>query len=139
MALIGGCTMAVVYVPYVVVRVGMHAPITGGYLSSVLPVAWAAAALASASVSAWAYRFITIGARTRDARSHPDWVGADDRFTRAYRGRRLLRSARVSGRHGRIWKPADRVRRGRTSGMLRRLSSRPSISSHKRLALPSLE
>ena len=61
MALIGGCTMAVVYVPYVVVRVDMHAPITGGYLSSVLPVAWAAAALASASVSAWAHRFIVSG------------------------------------------------------------------------------
>ena len=61
MALIGGCTTAVVYVPYVDVRVGMHAPITGGYLSSVLPVAWAAAALASASVSAWAHRFIVSG------------------------------------------------------------------------------
>lgn len=61
MALIGGCTMAVVYVPYVVVRVGGHAPITGGYLSSVLPVAWAAAALASASVSVWARRFIVSG------------------------------------------------------------------------------
>jgi MFS family permease len=61
MALIGGCTMAVVYVPYVVIRVGMHAPITGGYLSSVLPVAWAAAALGSASVSAWAHRFIVSG------------------------------------------------------------------------------
>ena len=61
MALIGGCTMAVVYAPYVVIRVGMHAPITGGYLSSVLPVAWAAAALASAAVSAWAHRFIVSG------------------------------------------------------------------------------
>jgi MFS family permease len=61
MALIGGCTMAVVYLPYVVVRVDMHAPITGGYLSSVLPVAWAAAALGSASVSAWARRFIVLG------------------------------------------------------------------------------
>lgn len=61
MALIGGCTMAVVYVPYVVTRVDMYAPITGGYLSSVVPVAWAAAALASASVSAWARRFIVLG------------------------------------------------------------------------------
>jgi MFS family permease len=61
MALIGSCTMAVVYVPYVVVRVDMHAPITGGYLSSVLPVAWAAAALGSASVSTWARRFIVLG------------------------------------------------------------------------------
>lgn len=61
MALIGGCTMAVVYVPYVVTRVDMHPPITGGYLSSVLPVAWAAAALASASMSAQARRFIVSG------------------------------------------------------------------------------
>jgi len=61
MALIGGCTMAVVYVPYIVTRVGMHAPITGGYVSSVLPVAWATAALASASASAWANRFIVLG------------------------------------------------------------------------------
>jgi MFS family permease len=61
MALIGGCTMAVVYVPYVVTRVDMHAPITGGYLSSVLPMAWTTAALASASASAWAHNFVVSG------------------------------------------------------------------------------
>ena len=61
MALIGGCTIAVVYVPYVITRVDLHSPITGGYLSSVLPVSWAAAALASASVTTWAHRFIVSG------------------------------------------------------------------------------
>jgi MFS family permease len=59
MALIGGGTMAVVYVPYVVTRIDMHAPITGGYLSAVIPAAWAAAALAGASAGGvWAARFI---------------------------------------------------------------------------------
>ena len=61
MSLIGGCTLAVVYVPYVVTRVGMHAPVTGGYLSAVIPLTWAAAALASASISASAHRFIVLG------------------------------------------------------------------------------
>ncbi len=62
MALIGGCTMAVVYVPYLVTRIGLHAPITGGYLSAVIPAAWAAAALAGASAAdAWAARFIVTG------------------------------------------------------------------------------
>jgi len=62
MALIGGCTMAAVYVPYVVIDVGKHAPITGGCLSAVIPVSWTAAALATASVrSAWAHRFILSG------------------------------------------------------------------------------
>ena len=61
MALIGGCTIAVVYVPYVITRVDLHSPITGGYLSSVLPLAWASAALASASVSSWEHRFIVSG------------------------------------------------------------------------------
>jgi MFS family permease len=61
MALIGGCILAVVYVPYVVTRVGMHAAITGGYLSAAIPLTWAAAALASASASGWAYRFILSG------------------------------------------------------------------------------
>jgi predicted MFS family arabinose efflux permease len=62
MALIGGCTMAVVYVPYLVTRIGLHAPITGGYLSAVIPAAWAAAALAGASAAdAWATRFIVTG------------------------------------------------------------------------------
>ncbi len=61
MALIGGCTIAVVYVPYVITRVDLYPPITGGYLSSVLPLAWAAAALASASVSRWQHRFIVSG------------------------------------------------------------------------------
>jgi MFS family permease len=60
MALIGGCTIAVVYVPYVITRVDMHPPITGGYLSSVLPLAWATAALASASASRWENRFIVL-------------------------------------------------------------------------------
>jgi len=62
MALIGGCTMAAVYVPYVVVQVDMHAPIAGGYLSAVIPLSWTAAALATASVgSAWAALFILSG------------------------------------------------------------------------------
>jgi MFS family permease len=62
MALIGGCTMAVVFVPYVVTRVGMHAPITGGYLSAVIPLSWAAAALAAASApKAWVPRLIRFG------------------------------------------------------------------------------
>jgi hypothetical protein len=61
MALLGGCTLAVVYVPYVVTRIGMHAAVTGGYLSAVIPVTWAAAALASASASTAAYRFIVSG------------------------------------------------------------------------------
>lgn len=62
MGLIGGCTMAVVYVPYVVIEVGMHPPITGGYISAVIPLSWAAAALAGASVGgAWARRFIVSG------------------------------------------------------------------------------
>jgi MFS family permease len=62
MALIGGCTMAAVYVPYVVIDVGKHAPITGGCLSAVIPVSWTAAALATASVrSVWAHRFILSG------------------------------------------------------------------------------
>ena len=102
MALIGGCTMAVVYVPYVVIRVDMHAPITGGYLSSVLPVAWAAAALASASVSAWAHRFIVSGPilvtfgliLTGWALTTGSLVADCDR--------RSLWSVRVSGWHGRI-------------------------------------
>jgi hypothetical protein len=62
MALIGGCTMAAVYVPYVVIDVGKHAPITGGCLSAVIPVSWTAAAVATASVrSARGHRFILSG------------------------------------------------------------------------------
>jgi MFS family permease len=62
MSLVGGCTMAVIYVPYVVTHVGMHAPITGGYLSAVIPLSWAVAALASASAApAWAPRLIVGG------------------------------------------------------------------------------
>jgi MFS family permease len=62
MALIGGCTMAAVYLPYVVIQVGMHAPITGGYLSAVIPLSWTATALATASVKGgWARWFILSG------------------------------------------------------------------------------
>jgi MFS family permease len=62
MALISGCTMAAVYVPYVVIRVGMYAPIAGGCVSAVIPLSWTAAALASASVEGgWACRFILSG------------------------------------------------------------------------------
>ncbi len=62
MALIGGCTMAAVYVPYVVVQVGMHAPVIGGCLSAVIPLGWAAAALAGASrAGPWAHRLIVCG------------------------------------------------------------------------------
>jgi MFS family permease len=62
MALIGGCTMAVVYLPYVVTRVDLRAPIVGGYLSAILPLSWALAALASASAAkAWAPRLIVLG------------------------------------------------------------------------------
>jgi MFS family permease len=61
-ALIGGCTMAVVYVPYVVTRVGMHSVITAGYLTALLPLSWAVAALASASAGdRWADRLIVSG------------------------------------------------------------------------------
>lgn len=61
MALIGGCTLAVVYVPYVIVRVDLYPPVTGGYLSAVIPLTWAATALATASIGPWAHRFILSG------------------------------------------------------------------------------
>jgi MFS family permease len=61
MALLGGCTLAVVYVPYVIVRVDLYPSVTGGYLSSVIPLSWAATALATASIGAWAHRFIVSG------------------------------------------------------------------------------
>lgn len=61
MALIGGCTLAVVYVPYVIVRVDLYPPVTGGYLSAVIPLTWAATAIATASIGSWAHRFILSG------------------------------------------------------------------------------
>ena len=61
MALIGGCTLAVVYVPYVIVRVDLYPPVTGGYLSAVIPLTWAATAIATASIGSWAHRFILLG------------------------------------------------------------------------------
>ena len=62
MALMAGSTTAAFYVPYVITKVGGHAPIAGGYLSAVVAVSWTVAALASASAGrARARRFIIAG------------------------------------------------------------------------------
>jgi MFS family permease len=63
MALMAGCTTAVLYVPYVAVAIGGYPPIAGGYLSAVVAVSWTVAAFASASAGGeWAARSILGGA-----------------------------------------------------------------------------
>jgi len=62
MALTVGSTMAVVYLPYVVVEIGGYAPIFGGYLSAVLALSWTAASFVTASAERkWAVRSILAG------------------------------------------------------------------------------
>lgn len=62
MALTVGSTMAVVYLPYVVVEIGGYAPIVGGYLSALLALSWTAASFVTASADRkWAVRSILIG------------------------------------------------------------------------------
>jgi hypothetical protein len=62
MALTVGSTMAVVYLPYVVVDVGGYTPIVGGYLSAVLALSWTAASFVTASAGrVWAVRSILLG------------------------------------------------------------------------------
>ena len=62
MALMAGSTTAAFYVPYVVTKVGGHAPIVGGYLSAAVAVSWTLAAFAGASAGrASARRFVICG------------------------------------------------------------------------------
>jgi MFS family permease len=64
MALTVGSTMAVVYLPYVVVEVGGYAPIVGGYLSAILALSWTAASFVTASAGReGAVRWIVLGVR----------------------------------------------------------------------------
>ena len=66
-----------------------------------LPVSWAAAALASASVSTWAHRFIVSGPILVTLGLILTEVGANDRFTHVWRLRwRSLRSVRELGWRG---------------------------------------
>jgi MFS family permease len=49
MALMVGCTTAVLYLPYVSTEIGGYSPIMGGYLSAIVSLSWTAAAFASGS------------------------------------------------------------------------------------------
>ena len=107
MALIGGLTMAVVYVPYVVTRVDMHAPITGGYLSPVLPYLGLPPALASASVTTWAHRFIESGPILVTLGLILYRAGSNYRFTHVYCDGTRSGRCRNWGGVGVSWKLAD--------------------------------
>jgi MFS family permease len=49
MALMIGTTSAVLYVPYLATEVGRYPPVVGGYLTSIFPFTWTAAAFISSS------------------------------------------------------------------------------------------
>jgi MFS family permease len=62
MALMIGTTSAVLYLPYLATEVGGYPPVVGGYLSSLFPFSWTAAAFVTASAeSKWAERSILFG------------------------------------------------------------------------------
>jgi MFS family permease len=62
MALMIGTTSAVLYLPYLATEVGGYPPVVGGYLTSLFPFSWTAAAFITASAeSKWAERSILFG------------------------------------------------------------------------------
>lgn len=62
MALMIGTTSAVLYLPYLATEVGGYPPIVGGYLTSLFPFSWTAAAFITASAGdKWAERSILFG------------------------------------------------------------------------------
>jgi MFS family permease len=62
MALMIGTTSAVIYLPYLATEVGGYPPVVGGYLTSLFPLTWTAAAFVSASAEGkWAERSILFG------------------------------------------------------------------------------
>jgi MFS family permease len=62
MALMIGTTSAVLYLPYLATEVGEYPPVVGGYLTSLFPFSWTAAAFVTASAeSKWAERSILFG------------------------------------------------------------------------------
>jgi MFS family permease len=62
MALMIGTTSAVLYLPYLATEVGGYPPVVGGYLTSLFPFSWTAAAFVTASAeSKWAERSVLLG------------------------------------------------------------------------------
>jgi MFS family permease len=63
MALMGGSTSVVIYLPYVAIKADGYSPIFGGYLSAIVALSWTTCAfISAAAVHEWAKRSIFVGA-----------------------------------------------------------------------------